>query len=250
LGVVLTPITDLGITIDYYRILVKNTISSVPAQAIYGNPTTFANYYVLNNTGGLTPSINESASCIPYTLPACGYIKVNSANTGRLTTDGIDLSIQYLQHTGVGTFREDLEATSVTQFLEEQYTGGPNLNLVGWFNEIPPAYRLQSNLRIDWKSLGTTWGAGGGARYWSTYIDQYPDGNGNQRTVGSYWVMDGYVSYKPIQKLTLLFGIKNILDKAPPYTNANQGNFAAGYNAFIVDPTQRSFYVNARLDVF
>ena len=250
LGVVLTPITDLGITIDYYRILVKNTISSVPAQAIYGNPTTFANYYVLNNTGGLTPSINESASCIPYTLPTCGHIKVNSANTGRLTTDGIDLSIQYLQHTGVGTFREDLEATSVTQFLEEQYTGGPNLNLVGWFNEIPPAYRLQSNLRIDWKSLGTTWGAGGGARYWSTYIDQYPDGNGNQRTVGSYWVMDGYVSYKPIQKLTLLFGIKNILDKAPPYTNANQGNFAAGYNAFIVDPTQRSFYVNARLDVF
>ena len=52
-------------------------------------------------------------------------------NTGRITTDGFDLSIQYLQHTPIGTFREDLEGTAVTQFLQQQYNGGPLLNLVG-----------------------------------------------------------------------------------------------------------------------
>ncbi len=51
-GVVLNPIADMGVTLDYFRILVKNTISAVPATAIYGAPTTFASYYVLDNTGG------------------------------------------------------------------------------------------------------------------------------------------------------------------------------------------------------
>ena len=249
-GVVLTPVTDLGVTIDYYRILIKNTISQVPAQAIYSNPTTFAKYYVLDNTGGLTPSINEAADCIPYTLKTCGYILVNSANTGRTTTDGVDLSIQYRQHTSIGTFHEDLEGTAVTQFREQQYTGGPTLNLVGWYNTLEPAYRWQQNLRVDWSSPQGMWGAGAGNRYWSSYIDQYTDGNGNQRIVGSYSVFDGYVSVKPIKQVTVLFGVKNLTDKAPPYTNANQGNFAAGYNALIVDPTQRSFYVNVKADLF
>jgi iron complex outermembrane receptor protein len=249
-GVVLQPTQDLGITIDYYRILVKNTISAVPAQAIYSAPSTFASYYVLNNQGGLTPSIDESVNCIPYTLATCGYIKVNAANTGHLATDGIDLSIQYAQHTQIGTFREDLEGTAVTQFLEQQYTGGPELNLVGWFNTLPPAYRWQQNLRVDWTSPATTWGAGLSHRFWTGYIDQYPDGEGNQRYVGSYYTIDGYLSYKPIKQLSLVFGIKNLTDHQPPYTNANQGNFAAGYNSFIVDPTGRSFYLNAKLDIF
>lgn len=249
-GVVLTPVTDLGVTIDYYRILIKNTISQVPAQAIYSDPTRFANFYVLDNTGGLTPSINEATSCIPYTLPTCGYILVNSANTGRTTTDGIDLSIQYRQHTSIGTFREDLEGTATTQFREQQYTGGPTLNLVGWFNTLAPAYRWQQNLRVDWSSPEGMWGAGVGNRYWSSYIDQYPDINGNQRIVGSYNVSDAYISVKPIKQVTVLLGIKNLTDHNPPYTNANQGNFAAGYNALIVDPTQRSFYLNVKADVF
>lgn len=249
-GVVLTPVTDLGITIDYYRILLKNDISAVPAQAIYSNPSTFASFYVLDNTGGLTPSINEAASCIPYTLATCGYIKVNSANTGRLTTDGIDLSIQYAQHTSIGIFHEDLEGTAVTHFLEQQYTGGPELNLVGWFNTLPPAYRWQQNLRVDWSSPQGMWGAGVNNRYWSSYIDQYTDINGNQRIVGSYNVWGAYVFVKPIKQVTVLLGIKNLTDKSPPYTNANQGNFAAGYNAFVVDPTQRSVYLNVKADLF
>jgi iron complex outermembrane recepter protein len=253
LGVVLQPLPDLGITLDYYRILVKNTISAVPPQAIYSDPAQFASYFKLNGAGGLTPSIEEAANCIPsYLAATCGYIEVNAANTGRLTTSGIDLSIQYTQHTPIGTFREDLEGTAVTQFLEQQYNGGPELNLVGDFDELPPAYRWQHNLRVDWSSPQGMWAGGLGNRFYSSYIDQYqvgPNGNMNQ-TVGSYSVFDGYVSVKPMKQLTVLFGIKNLFDKNPPYTNATQGNFAAGYNAFVVDPTQRSFYLNAKLDLF
>ncbi len=68
--------------------------------------------------------------------------------------------------------------------------------------------------------------------------------------MGSYNLVDAYVSVKPIEKLTVLFGIKNLLNRNPPYTNASQNNFAAGYNALNADPLMRNFYINLKYIVF
>ena len=256
LGVVIQPIENLGITLDYYRILLKNTISRVPASAVYGDPDNFSNYIVTATSGqyagSLPPTAAQAVTCTPYTAPTCGYIIRQYANTGRITTDGFDLSVQYSQHTPIGTFREDLEGTAVTQFLEQQYDGGPLLNLVGNLRivDLNPAFRWQHNVRVDWTSPEKMWGAGLSDRFYSGYIDEFPDGNGNQRHVGSYSLVDGYVSVKPVTNLTVLFGIKNIFNTSPPYTNASQGNFASGYNALIADPLLRNFYVNLKYTLF
>jgi iron complex outermembrane receptor protein len=90
------------------------------------------------------------------------------------------------------------------------------------------------------------WGAGLSDRFYSSYIDEYPDANGNSLKVGSYSLVDGYVSVQPIEHLTALFGIKNLFNTSPPFTNALQNNFAAGYNALIADPLLRNFYVNLK----
>jgi iron complex outermembrane recepter protein len=251
-GVILSPVEDLGITLDYYRILLKNRIGQVPASAIYGDPTTFSSYYTLATqgpyAGTLPPSIAEGNVCTPYTAATCGYINLQNSNTGRETTDGIDLSVQYVQHTPIGTFREDLEGTAVTQFLEQQYNGGPLLNLVGnlQIQGINPAFRWQHNVRVDWTSPGKMWGGGLSNRFYSGYVDEFPDGNGNQRKVGSYSLVDGYASVKPVEQLTVLFGIKNLFNTSPPFSNAFQNNFASGYNALIADPLLRNFYVNVK----
>ena len=251
-GVIVQPIQDMGVTLDYYRVLLKNTISAVPASAIYGDPTTFSSYIVPASSGTyagtLPPSIAEASVCQPYTAATCGYISLQNSNTGRITTDGFDLSVQYLQHTSIGTFREDLEGTAVTQFQEQQYNGGPLLNLVGrlQIQGLNPAFRWQHNVRVDWTSPGKMWGGGLADRFYSSYIDEFPDGNGNQRKVGSYSLVDGYVSVKPMEPLTVLFGIKNIFNTSPPLTNAPQNNFAFGYNALIADPLLRNFYVNLK----
>jgi len=256
LGVVIQPIENLGITLDYYRILLKNTISRVPASAVYGDPDNFSNYIVTATSGqyagSLPPTAAQATTCTPYTAPTCGYIIRQYANTGRITTDGFDLSVQSSQHTSIGTFREDLEGTAVTQFLEQQYDGGPLLNLVGNLRivDLNPAFRWQHNVRVDWTSPEKMWGAGLSDRFYSGYIDEFPDGNGNQRHVGSYSLVDGYVSVKPVTNLTVLFGIKNIFNTSPPYTNASQGNFASGYNALIADPLLRNFYVNLKYTLF
>jgi iron complex outermembrane recepter protein len=255
LGVIVSPIRDLGITLDYYRILLKNTIGGVPANAIYGNPSAFANYIVTATSGPyagtLPPTIAEANVCQPYTAPTCGYIDLQAANTGKITTNGLDLSVQYSQESPIGTFREDLEGTAVTQFLQQQYNGGPILNLVGnlQIQAFNPAFRWQHNLRVDWASPGNMWGAGLSNRYYSGYIDQFTDGNGEQRHVGSYSLVDGYASVRPIKQLTVLFGVKNILNTSPPFTNASQNNFAADYNALIADPLLRNFYLNVKYNI-
>jgi iron complex outermembrane receptor protein len=252
-GAILEPIQNMGITLDYYRILLKNTIGSIPAEAIYGNPNGFASDIVTNGNGQLTPSIQEATQCTPYTLASCGYIVLTDQNTGGITTDGIDLSVQYLQHTGFGTFREDLEATSVTQFRWQEYSGGPTVNLVGWAqggSVYPPAFRWQHQLRLDWSSPGGSWGGGLSNRFYSSYIDEYPDGNGNQRIVGSQSTWDAYATYKPITNLTVLFGVQNLFNTDPPFTNASQNNFAAGYSALFSNPIMRDFYLNLTYKFF
>ena len=251
-GVVIEPIQNLGITLDYFRILVKNAIGQVPANAIYGNPTNFSNYITTATSGPyagtLPPTIAEATTCIPYTAPTCGYINLQNSNTGRVTTDGVDLSIQYLQQTPIGTFHEDLEGTAVTQFLQQQYTGGPELNLVGnlQIQDLNPAFRWTHYVTVDWTSPGKMWGGGLINRFYSGYVDEFADADGSLRHVGSYSLVDGYASVKPMQQLTVLFGVKNIFNTSPPYTNASQNNFAAGYNALIADPLLRNFYINLK----
>ena len=252
LGIIVQPIQDMGITLDYYRILLKNTIGAVPSNAIYGDPTTFSSYIVPATSGTyagtLPPTIAEASNCNPYTQPTCGYINLQNSNTGRITTDGLDLSVQYLQQTPIGTFREDLEGTAVTQFQQQQYNGGPLLNLVGnlQIQSLNPAFRWQHNVRVDWTSPDKMWGGGLSDRFYSGYIDEFADGNGNLRHVGSYSLVDGYVSVKPTEPLTVLFGIKNLFNTSPPFTNASQNNFASGYNALIADPLLRNFYINLK----
>ncbi len=251
-GVILSPIPEMGITLDYYRILLKNTIGQIPANAIYGNPDNFSAYIVPATSGPyagtLPPTIAESAVCHPYTASSCGYIDLGFNNTGRITTDGFDLSVQYRQETPIGTFHEDLEGTAVTKYLQQQYTGGPELNLVGnlAIQELNPAFRWQHNVRVDWTSPGKMWGGGLGDRFFSGYVDEFTLPSGDNHYVGNYNVVDGYASVKPIDQLTVLFGIKNIFNTSPPYTNASQNNFAAGYNALIADPLLRNFYINLK----
>jgi len=58
------------------------------------------------------------------------------------------------------------------------------------------------------------------------------------------------VSVKPIEKLTVLFGIKNLLNRSPPFSNSDTDTFAVGYNSFNSDPLLRNFYINLKYVIF
>jgi iron complex outermembrane receptor protein len=249
LGFIVEPIDNLGITLDYYRIILKNQIQALPGDTIYGNPTTFASDYVLNNAGTLTPSPEANIACpapAGYRAPTCGYIIATEQNTGSVVTDGFDLSANYLIDTDVGKFRIGMEGTFVTGFRETEYTGGPQLNLVGQFNQgLQPVIRYQQELMLDWTLA--QWGAGLNNHFIEHYVDETTDTAGNLLTVGNYSIWNGYVSFKPIPSLKLLAGINNLADTNPPFSNQSQ-NWQAGYNPIFSSPLGRSFYGRVTFD--
>ena len=104
-------------------------------------------------------------------------------------------------------------------------------------------------LRVDWTSPEGLWGAVISNRFYSSYIDEFgigPTNSGPPRIVGSQSTWDAYASYKPAQGLTVLFGIRNLFNTNPPFTNSAQGNFAAGYNSLYSNPIMRDFYLNLK----
>ena len=240
LGVVVEPIANLDVTIDYYRIILKNEIQGLPGSTIYANPTTFSSLYVLNNAGTLTPAPYANIQCPTPQAPTCGYIIQTQQNTGGVNTDGFDLSANYLIETNFGKFHVGLEGTFVTDFRLQEYPGGPELNLVGQFNQgNQPVIRWQHELMLDWNYRN--WGAGLSDHFTEHYHDYLPDANGNLLTVGNYSIWKGYVTYKPIPSLKLLAGIDNLFDTNPPFSNQEQ-NWQAGYNPIFSNPIGRTFY--------
>ena len=246
LGFVVEPIRNLGITVDYYRINLRERIGTVPASAIYANPTAFASLYVLNAAGTLTPASLANIQCPTTTASTCGYIIQTNNNTGAATTGGFDLSANYLFDSDFGKFRVGLEGTFVTDFKLQQYEGGPELNLVGQFNGgQQPVIRLQHLLTLDWTYQN--FGAGLSEHFTEHYTDYATDAAGNLLTVGNYSIVNGYVSFKPIPPLKLLVGINNLFDTNPPFSNQEQ-NWQAGYNPLFSSPIGRAFYGRVTYD--
>ena len=240
LGFVVEPIHNLDVTLDYYRINLRNEIQTLPGATIYGNPTTFASLYVLNNAGTLSPASLSNIQCPQYTAPSCGYIITTFQNTGSIVTDGFDLSGSYAIDTDVGKFRVALESTFVTGYRLTEYPGGPALSLAGQFNQgNQPVIRYSHQLNFDW-SYGS-WGAGLNNHFTEHYHDYLPDAAGNIITVGNYSIWNGYVSFKPIHALKLLAGINNLADTNPPFSNQEQ-NWQAGYNPLFSSALGRTFY--------
>src|SRR4029079_19300605 len=66
------------------------------------------------------------------------------------------------------------------------------------------------------------------------------------RTVGDYDIWDAQLRYSGFASTTLKFGIRNLFDTDPPYSNAGGAtNFQGGYDATYADPRGRFFYVSA-----
>ena len=69
----------------------------------------------------------------------------------------------------------------------------------------------------------------------------------NRPNVGSYQTFDLQAAYTGIRNLRLMAGVRNLLDKDPPYTNAGgQVSFQAGYDPQYADPRGRYIYAGLR----
>jgi len=106
----------------------------------------------------------------------------------------------------------------------------------GVFFNGAPVIRWQHYLALNWDQ--GPFAATFAQRFYSSYTDSGP---GVSRDVGAYEVYDIYGAYSGIKNLKVALGIKNLLDRDPPFSRQGQ-TFPVGYDPRNTDPRGRFFY--------
>ena len=80
----------------------------------------------------------------------------------------------------------------------------------------------------------------------SAYLDNASTVSKAQRTVGTYETFDAQASYAGLKDWQFTLGLRNILNRDPPYANTDAvGQFQSGYDATYGDPRGRFVYASA-----
>ena len=242
LGIVLEPFKDFTFGVDAYRVSYTNQITSLAISSLT-DPTLypqFQQYYHRNGLGvpadvaagnGL---LSTDGSACPGT--DCGYIDTRTQNLGGVITDGLDLSSTYKTSLGsAGALDFTYSSTWVHKFGVQNFKGDSYHQNVGVYFDGAPVFRWQHYGSVVWTLKPFTVGLD--AHYKSGYIDADASNK-----VKSYATMDAYLGWSQGAKgLSATFGVRNLFDRDPPYSNQTDV-FQANYDPRFADPTGRTFY--------
>lgn len=233
-GLVFEPTTDLNVGIDFWWIQLKHQISGLDDSLIFANPAKYAGLFHRAPDGSLSIDGSQCPGA------NCGYVSDLTANLGGVNTNGIDINANYRLRAGdVGNFTFNLNGTYVTKYEYQTEEGSAFLQNVGVYGggivSGGPVFRWQHALNAAW-SRGN-WGLGLVNHYKSGYVDQDPS-----NTVASYSTWDMYGTWQPIKAISMTLGVRNMFDKAPPYSNQG-ATFQVGYDPRFADATGRAYYL-------
>ena len=249
LGVVFEPASAWTLGVDYWQIKIKDLISPLPEQAIFGDTVKYAGKFtrcsqIPASGPGITRDDIDACTGFPgIGFDPIAFIDAPTENLGELKTAGIDLSATW--RSGVtpnGNFAVNMEGTYITKHEYQRFRDGPFINAVGRYSDNAPVFRWQHVLTGNW-TLGT-WGVTLAQRFKSGYTDQDAT-----RKVSSYSIFDASVSWTGVKNLTLTAGVNNLFDTDPPLSVQNT-TFQCGFDPRFTDPIGRSFMLRAAYKFF
>ncbi|HTD05016.1 TonB-dependent receptor domain-containing protein, partial [Undibacterium sp.] len=222
-GVVLEPIKEVSLALDYWNIHLRDKIGALPEQSIYGNYAKYKDLFLRFPDG--SPN---------------AILDLND-NLGEVKTQGIDVSFAArLPKTNVGTFTFTLDGTYVLKYDYQNERNGPFLSSVGTYSDNNPTFRWRHNAALNW--VNGPWGATIAQSYNAGYHDQNQVDDQFKQDVSSYSLWNVSGSYSGFKHIMLTAGIKNLLNTDPPFSN--QGTlFQKGYDPRYTDPVGRAYYV-------
>ena len=233
-GIVLEPTKNFSASIDYFHIVLKDTISNGLPQAViladlakYGSYVTRGPDQVVNGVTIPGPIIN---------------IDQTNLNTGETKLAGLDVDLKWrLPTEGFGRFTLGFSGTYFIKYDTQNPDGTFSPNVGNLTNATTGGVipRLKTYQFVNWSSgpwdttLGLNWQSG----YWDVPGDF-------ERRVSPYETYDAQVTWSGVKGLRLTLGAKNLLDSDPPYTNQSF-SFQSGYDPQYADPRGRFVYVRA-----
>ncbi|MDN2711683.1 TonB-dependent receptor [Janthinobacterium sp. SUN118] len=221
-GVVLEPVKEVTVAIDYWNIHLKDKIAALPEQSIFGNYEKYKALFLRNPDGS------------PYAI-----LDLND-NLGEVKTDGIDVSLNARLGRGAfGNVSLSVDGTWTRKYDYQNERGGEFIANVGRYADNNPVFRWKHTAALNWRK--GNWGATVSQSFKSRYTDQNQVAPQYRHDVSSYSLLGVSASYA-WRGLLLMAGVKNLLDREPPFSN--QGTlFQKGYDPRYTDPVGRAYYL-------
>ncbi|WP_395700614.1 TonB-dependent receptor [Aquabacterium sp.] len=238
LGLVLEPSPNSSVSIDWFKYDVKDTITNgVPAAVILGDTAKYGYLITRGPRDAAFPNLPGPITSISGTNINLGETKVTGVDIDGRISFGLG-AMGKLNLSANGTYFIKYD----TQNPDGSFTGNVDAVNAATGGVIPRwKHVISANwARGDWDVTFTQ-------NYQKHYTDLPSTVSGDTPTVGSYQTFDLQVAYTGVKNMRLMLGVRNLLDKDPPYTNGGgQVSFQAGYDPQYADPRGRFIYAGLR----
>jgi outer membrane receptor protein involved in Fe transport len=232
IGFVLTPLHNLRLSVDYYKIKKSNNITTLSAQNLLANESQFGDRITRDPVTGEVTQI--------YTGPFNGLW---------LETSGIDSNLNYFADTAIGDLTVNLGYTYVDKYLQQLSFGAKPVDYLNQPSSGPVQHRFNASAYLK---INRHWSAGWGVQYYGAYhinpastaaIKQ--QGTNKVAAQAYHDVFARYVlpqsAFGQKTATELTFGIKNLFDESS--RDMSQSSYLSIYS----DPRGRQFYANLKV---
>jgi iron complex outermembrane receptor protein len=240
-GVMWEPVKNASISLDAFRIDLKDAIvvgglSSTYFLANAERTKQYAQFINRGATDGNAAGVGPIESIVQ-----------TNANLFKTQVAGVDVDAMYRLRLGE---RNRLSLRLSGTYMNKYDVQGPDGS---YTSSLDQALNASGGVVLRWKhNASVTWENGPyAATLLQNYQKGYTDVLANQvpttsahRKVDAYQTFDLQLAYSGIRNTKLALGVKNLLDRDPPYTNLTS-NFLGGYDVSYADPRGRFIYVTA-----
>lgn len=246
-GFRIEPTKSLSMGFDLWNVKLEDQIRTLPENEVFNNPAKYLPLF----SSYFDPIQKQNvlvAALTPFNLASSQYRGIDWDHTFSTQTGYGKLSVNW---TGTYMLKADIQALKGEK--PEETVGNFNS-----YNDV--TFRLIQKATVTLRP-STAWTHALTFNYHSSYKDMplvaddaavravnadgslgdYVDMN---RTVKAYTVLDWQTKWNVSKNLTLTGGVKNLLDRDPPFTVriAGGGN-QVGYDGRYTDPLGRQFYL-------
>ncbi|WP_105167697.1 TonB-dependent receptor [Pseudoalteromonas sp. T1lg23B] len=238
--------TGTSVSVDYWNIDMENEVQRLTQNQIFFNPETYNHLF----TTKYDPSLEKDVLAIVQAAD----------NVGKSTTTGIDWSINLTNELSFGTLKTGIMGTYLIESeslrVGEDNVWDSSLGKVGTDEAV--AFRniininnsfthgdFTHDLNIKARSGYTDAAADVNFTVYRSDLSETVDGSLIQKHVPVYFTVDYRLSYAYGDNANVTFGIKNLLDREPPFTLNAAAGHQVGYDPRYADPYGRTFYIQA-----
>jgi iron complex outermembrane recepter protein len=287
-GAVFTPrnlIPNFTFSVDYYKIVVNNAITAATSGDILAE--CFSANFSATSAACTTIRRNPTNGGLSGPTGTVKGLPQPTTNRGRLSTDGIDLKVNFKQEIGEVGLTLDFNGNYTRSLQFQASPTGFNRDCVGFYSancgptlgQIQPKYSFQqrttvavgpASLSLLWRYLSSVKYEGQASDavargfltaaqqnlFRGTITNQAPAVSAlagsvvDFNRIRAYHYFDLSAQFDVMKTMTLTIGVSNLFNVAPPVTGAQAGTTSANSgNTFpsTYDPLGRSFNASVRM---